>query len=472
MHASQSPQRTDQRPKAGSWTILAIASLGAFAAFLDVTVVNIAFPSIRADFPGASLADLSWILNAYNVVFAALLLPVGRLADRFGPRRIFVAGLLVFSAASLLCGLAPSVVALVVVRVVQAVGAALVIPASLALILPAFPHSKRASAVGVFGAVAAVSAAMGPSLGGVLTELGDWRLVFWVNVPLGALAAGLARAKLSESRDQRQDAAPDGLGAALIAGCMGLLALGIVQGNEWGWGDARVLGAFAGAAVLALLFALRSKHHPAPIVERDLLAAPSFSAANAASLVFAAAFYAMLLCNVLFLTQVWGYSTLTAGLAVTPGPLIAALVAGPAGQVADRHGHRLVTVSGVLLFAAGIGLFVLRVGADAQYVREWLPATALTGMGIGLAFPALVSASVSAISPARFGTGSAVNSAARQLGAVLGIAILVAILGTPSAGEALSAFDSGWVFIAITALVSVPACLLLAPPAVAREQRG
>src|SRR5262245_13456417 len=211
--------------------------------FLDVTIVNIAFPDLEASFPGSSLAQLSWILNAYAIVFAAALVPAGRLADRFGRRRFFFAGLLVFLAASVVCGAAGSVEVLIGARVVQAVGGAMLVPASLALVLPEFPLERRATATALWGATGAVAAAAGPSLGGVLVDWQGWRAVFYVNLLIGLPAVVPARRILRESREP-QMAFPDAVGAALLAAGVGALALGIVQGPSWHWGSARVIGSF------------------------------------------------------------------------------------------------------------------------------------------------------------------------------------------------------------------------------------
>jgi NTE family protein len=433
---------------------LGVSSLGAFVAFLDVTIVNVAFPSIRSSFAETGLAELSWVLNAYNVVFAALLLPAGRYADLLGRRRLFVAGLWLFTVTSLLCAVAPSVGALIAARSLQAAGAAVVVSTSLALVLAAFEFQRRATAVGVFGAVAAISAAVGPSLGGVLIELSDWRLVFLVNLPLGLVALWLTRL-VPESRDPAHGAVPDAAATVCVAVAMAALALGIVKGNDWGWTDARTLTALTAAALLGAWLAARSRRHPQPVVDLEILRLPGLTAANLGTLVFAGAFYAMLLCNVLYLTQVWGYSALTAGLALTPGPLTSSVVAGPAGRIADRRGQRVIVVPGALVYSAGILMFITRVGPDPAWAAEWLPATILTGAGIGLTFPALASAAVASLPPARFGVGSAVNAAARQIGAVLGIALLVAVLGTPAPAEAPAAFDEAWGFIAAIGLTSL-----------------
>ncbi len=435
-------------------------------AFLDVTIVNIAFPDIRRSFPDADVASLSWVLNAYNVVFAAFLVPAGRLADLLGRRRLYVAGLAVFTLASLACAMAPSPAALIAARVLQALGAAVLVPTSLALLLPAFPPQRRAAAVTLWSATAAIASGVGPSLGGALIELADWRLVFLVNVPLGLVAIPAARRLLEERREAPGSPLPDLAGAALIAAAVGALALGIVQGETWGWDSAGVLGALGAALVLGGVALRRTARHPAPVVELGLLRVRSFAVANGATFVLAVAFYAAILCNVLFLTAVWGYSALEAGLAVTPAPLTATIVAGLAERLGRRADLRVAIAPGALLLAAGVGFFALRTGVSPDFLGSWLPGMVMVGAGVGLTFPALGSAALESVPPARFATATALNATARQLGAVLGIALLVALLGTPGPEEAAAAFDRGWTFCALVAAAG--AGLLALPLAVPR----
>jgi EmrB/QacA subfamily drug resistance transporter len=440
--------------------VLLVTCGAALMAFLDVTIVNIAFPSIRAGFGATSLPTLSWILNGYNVAFAALLVPAGRYADSFGRRRSYLVGMAGFTLASIVAGSAPSVGILIAARSIQALGAAILVPTSLALLLDAFPLERRASAVGLWGAAAAVAAALGPSLGGALVAASSWRLVFFVNVLIGIGLYLLARS-LPEVRSRRDLTLPDPLGIILLLVAIGLLALGIVQGQAWGWSSARISGSLAGAVVFAALFILRARLCRSPAVEMRLFTNWAFSSANLGTLLFAAAFYAMLLNNVLFLTGVWGYTTITAGLALTPAPLLAAMAAGPAGRVADRFGQRVVVVPGLLFYLAGASYLLLSAGPDPSYLAEFLPAAALTGIGVGLAFPALGSAAVHALSDTRYATGSAINSAARQIGAVLAIAIVVNLLSVSHRSGSLEAFRHVWVLTIVAAGSAVPFGLLL-----------
>ncbi|HWF25715.1 MAG TPA: DHA2 family efflux MFS transporter permease subunit [Solirubrobacteraceae bacterium] len=436
--------RPVRRPVTAPGIVLAVASLGVFMAFVDATIVNIAFPSIERSFPHASLSGLSWVLNAYNIVFAALMVAAGRIADLIGRRRAFRGGLVLFTVASGACAIAPSPVLLVVARIIQAVGAAILVPCSLALVLQAFPQERRAHAVAMWTATAALAAGVGPSLGGLLVSAANWRLAFVANLPIGALAYVLAGRKLVESRTPGRRRLPDLAGALVLALGVGALTLGTVQGPQWGWTDARVLAAFAGAVVLLAVFVVRCRRHRVPILDLDLIRIRNVAVANAAMVVTATAFFSYTLCNVLFLTSVWRYSVLHAGLAITPGPLVAVIVARPISDLAERLGYRLVIFLGALLWASGLIWFITQVGARPHFASEWLPGMLLLGLGAGVVFPNISSAAVASAPGEQFATATAINSVARQLGAVLGVALLVAILGTPASAHSLDAFRHGW----------------------------
>jgi EmrB/QacA subfamily drug resistance transporter len=326
--------------------------------------------------------------------------------------------------------------------------------------LPEFPLERRATATALWGATGAVAAAAGPSLGGVLVEWQGWRAVFFVNLLIGLPALVPARRLLRESREP-QTLFPDALGAVLLAAGVGALALAIVQGPEWGWGSARIVSAFITGAVLLGVFLWRSARHRAPVIELSLFRVRSFAVANAGGFVFATGFYALLLCNVLFLTGVWHYSILRAGIALTPGPLMAALAAPIGGRLSDRFGQRVVAVPGSLLFGLGALLFALETSADASYATDFLPANMLGGAGIGLTFAAFGSAAVAELPRNRYATGGAINNCIRQIGAVLGISTLIVLLGTPTAGNALHLFHRAWAFMALTGAIAALAGLAL-----------
>ncbi len=442
------------------WKILAITSVGVFVASLDLFIVNIAFPDIARDFPESSLAGISWVLSAYAIVLAALLVPAGRFADRVGRKRVFLAGMAVFTAGSALCAAAPSVGALVAARIVQAVGAAMMMPTSLGLILPAFEPRERPIAVGIWSAAGGVAAALGPPLGGVLVEL-SWRWIFIVNVPIGIVTLLVAARMLGEIRERDAAGRPDALGAVMLAAGMGLLTLGIVQGPDWGWPDPRVIGSFAAAAVLIVAFVARSARHPLPVIELPMLRIRSVAVANLAALVFFAGFAAMLLSSVLLLTQVWGYSTLTAGLAIAPGPLTAALVAIPTGRIVAAVGPRLPGALGGLFFAAGFAVNMASVGPEPNYVGAFLPGFILGGIGVGLTLASQPAAATSELPADRFATGTAIFGMARQLGSALGVAVLVAIVSDQVGASLLDALDAVWAFALGTGVLAGAASLAL-----------
>jgi EmrB/QacA subfamily drug resistance transporter len=439
------------------WRVLIVVSAAVFMASLDLFIVNIAFPAIEKDFGGTSLGSLSWILNAYAIVFAALLVPAGRTADRLGRKRSFIAGLTLFTVASALCAAAPTVELLVAARVLQAVGAASLFPTSLALLLPEFPAEQRRTAVSIWAAVGGVAAAAGPPIGGLLVQAG-WQLVFLVNVPIGITLLVFASRILTEAREPAGMVRPDIGGAALLTAAIATLVLGIVKSSDWGWGATQTIALLASAVALLAAFWVRSARHPAPIVEPALLRTRSFALANVGALLFFMAFGAMLLSSVLFLTQVWHSSVLRAGLEIAPGPATAALFAVPAGLLAARVGERVTGAAGALLFAAGGAWWVSHIGATPDYAGSFLPGMIVGGAGVGLVIPSLTSAATSSLPPERFATGSAVLSMSRQIGVALGVAVLVALVGSPSsAADAVSSFKDGYTFITAAALAAAVA---------------
>jgi EmrB/QacA subfamily drug resistance transporter len=443
------------------WKVLLITSVGLFMASLDLFIVNIAFPALARDFQGTSLPSLSWVLNAYAIVFAALLVPAGRIADRVGRKRIFISGLLLFALASALCAVAPSIEVLVGARILQAAGGALMIPTTLGLILPAFPLEQRTLAIGIWSAVGGVAAALGPPIGGLLVQL-SWRWIFVVNVPIGIVTAIVAARVLQEVREP-EDGRPDLLGAAELAFGIALLTLGIVKGPDWGWTDPRALASFAGAIALVVAFIARSAHHQAPVIELPLLRVRSFALANLAAAVFFAGFGAMLLSGVLLLTEVWGYSALKAGLALSPGPLMAAVFAVPAGRLGGRIGQRPVAAAGGLTFAAGFALILASVGADPAYASTFLPGFMLGGAGVGMTLGTLPAVATATLPPDRFATGTAVFSMARQLGAAIGVAVLVALLNDTTGGDLLAGLRRGWWFSLAAGLGTAALALAFGP---------
>jgi MFS family permease len=304
--------------------------------------------------------------------------------------------------------------------------------------------------VAMWGGIAALAVATGPSLGSVLISAGGWRWAFLINLPVAVGAAIAAKRYTAES--VVGGPAPDLLGVALVSVAVAALALGITQGEHWGWTSPAVLASFAVAAVLVPTTVARARRHPAPAVDLRIFESRTAALANAATLAYATGFFAMLLANVLFLTTVWKFTTFQAGLAITPAPLLVALLSGPTGKLAGRSGYRLVLVAGGLVFAAGELAMATLVTTEPAYVTRWLPLSLLVGLGVALTFPVLSAAAVAGLPADRFGAGGAINQTARQLGAVLGVALLVAILGTPtSAADALGRFRWVWLMAATAA---------------------
>ena len=441
--------------------ILLVTGLPAFLVSLNLLVMAVAFPALQTSFPHSSRADLSWVLNAHNIVFGALLIPGGRAADRWGRRRVFGVGLLVFTAGSLACGLAPTVPWLIAGRIVQGAGSALVAPASLGLLLAAFPVAQRATAVTIWGGIASLGAALGPTLGASIVVAAQWRWVFFVYVPIALTTAALSHLLLAELSEPESGRIPDWVGVVMLSVALAALALGIVEGRDWGWGDPRVLGSLLLAVVVLPLFVWRSATHRAPLLDLTLFRIRSFSFANLAVLIFSVGFFGQVLVGILFLTSIWHYGLFIAALAITPTPVTAALAAAPAGQLANRFGFRAVCAGGGLLYAAGAIWLHVAVTAHPNYLAVWLPSALLLGLGIGICFPVLSAASVSGLPSTRFAVGGAVNQAARQFGAVLGVAVAVAVIGSATSAQGLSSFTDWFLVSGLFAGASAAVSLLI-----------
>ncbi|MFD0132351.1 MFS transporter [Streptomyces sp. NPDC127159] len=440
--------------------ILAILSLAAFMASLDVFIVNVAFDRIGESFEGSSLGDVSWVLNAYAIFYAALLVPLGRLADKVGRKQVFLLGLGVFTAASMACAASPGLWWLVAFRILQAAGAAALTPTSLGLLLATAPPDRRMPYVRLWSAVAGIAAAAGPVLGGILVTA-SWRWVFLVNLPVGLIALVAAARAVPDSRDSRVSRLPDLAGAGLLTTGIGTLALALVKGGDWGWGDGRTIASFVVAALLLAGFVRRAERHPVPVVEPDLYRVRSFAAANVAMITFSIGFAGYLLTVVLWMQNVWHWSTITTGLAVAPGPAIVPVVTVVVQRYCRRVHPGVITALGCLAFAAGIIMTLALAGPNgSSYASELLPGQLVSGVGIGLALPTLLSSATAALPAHRTSTGSGVINMTRQIGFVLGVSIVVAILGVTSTyATTHDAFVHGWWTLAVIELVAAVACL-------------
>jgi EmrB/QacA subfamily drug resistance transporter len=455
------PKLSQRSMPASPRLVLVIVCAGVVLASLDLFIVNVALAQMAKDFGTHGLGGLSWVLNGYAIVYAALLVLFGRLADRYSRKLGFLVGVGVFVAASAACAAAGSLPMLVTFRVLQAAGAALLTPTSLGLILASFPPERRSGAVRAWTAVGGFAAALGPAVGGVLVEA-SWRWVFLVNVPIG-LAALVAGWRLLPEVPGHPARRPDALSALLITGGVGALTLGLVQGGSWGWGDARTIGVLALAVAGLALFAARTARHANPLIDRALFRVRPFTGASAVAVVFSMAFGAMLLSRVLWAQDVWHWSALSTGLSIVPGPIMVPFISFlVTGRLIDRFGSAFVIALGSTVFAVGMVWAAVATGLPSNYVGDVLGSLVLTGIGVGLTLPTLMATAAASLPPTSFATGSAVVNMLRQVGLAIGVAVFIAVLGSPASPAAmLAAYQRAWIVTAGIALAGGVVGLLL-----------
>jgi EmrB/QacA subfamily drug resistance transporter len=462
---------TDRRPRATAASpgqVLAIVCVGIVLANLDLFIVNVGLPNIARDFTGASLEDLSWILNGYAIAYAALLVFFGRLAERHRRDRSFLLGIALFTAASAACAAAGSVGALVAFRVVQAAGAALMTPTSIGLILASFPPDRRGGAVRAWAAIGGFAAALGPLVGGVLI-IASWRWIFIVNVPIGLVALLVGWWKLPHVPGHDVPR-PSPVAAALVTGGIGALTFAIVKVNDWGWDSPGIALSFAAAVACLALFVRHCLRSANPFVDPALFRVRQFTGASLVMGPYSVAFGAMLFSVAMWGQAAWGWSALQTGLAIAPGPLLVPITSLLfASRLLARFGVATVIAAGIFFFVAGLVFYATCVGPApdaAIIVLGMVP----TGIGVGLTFPTLMGIGTSALPPSSFATGSGVINMIRQAALAIGVAIFVAVVAAPASPLArVTAFHRGWwIMAAITALGLIPTYFLIRP----RTPRG
>lgn len=437
-----------------------LAAGATFLAMLDATVANLAVPDLHADFPGSPLSRLTWVITLYAVPFAALLAPAGRLADLVGRRALYLCGAGLFTLASLACALAPNVPVLLATRGVQGAAAAVLIPASLALLLHDTPAERRASAIGLWSAAGAFAAAIGPGVGGVLVDQFGWRSLFVINLPVGlAMLLGGLRLPRAAGGAGRL---PDLAGTVLLGAGVGGVVLGVTQTQDWAWTDARTLALLLGGVLLVAAALRRSARHPVPALEISLWRNRGFAAANAASFLYGTALYSWLLLGVLYLTGEWDYSILKAGFASTPGAFTATAAAIAMGRLTGRIGVRPALAGGALIMVAAGVWTIAALPADPHFSTFWLPVGLLVGTGMGMVTTGTASAAALSAGPLRFAGATGLNTTARQIGGAFGIAVLAALL---PAGAAHDDYTAVYLFCTLAAAGTGIAGLL---PAVRR----
>jgi EmrB/QacA subfamily drug resistance transporter len=404
--------------------ILAAAVFGLFMAILDATIVGVATPAIQRGFK-TDIETATWVLNAYNLVFAVLLIPAGRVADRFGRKKAFLAGIVIFTVFSLACGLSGQIELLIAFRACQAAGAAIMVPVSLAIVTVAFPPQQRGLAVGVWGAISGAAGAIGPTMGGVLTQYAGWEWIFFVNVPVGVLAIVACVVLIPDSRDLEASHRLDLAGLVTLSGALFTLTLALIRGEAEGWSSPFIVGLFMAFAVFTVLFVVAEHAARNPLVDLRMLRQRTFGAASVAILLFGFGFFGALFLFIQYLTVVEGYSVLRAALAVTPLPA-AIIVVGPiAGRLSDRYGPHVLIVSGVSIFGLALFFFSRLAGGEAYTDVFWR--LIVGGVGAGLAFPPLTSAAMGSVAGGKQGVGAGVFNTARQIGFTIGLAVLVAV---------------------------------------------
>jgi EmrB/QacA subfamily drug resistance transporter len=430
-------------PASHPTVVLAVLCAAQFIGALDVFIVNVALPKIGAGFGETSLSNLSWVLSAYAIVIAALMIPAGRLGDLFGRKRVFLLGLGVFTAASVGAAASGTLWVLVGFRVLQAAGAAALTPTSLGLLMVAAPEDKRDLHVKIWTASAALAAASGPVVGGLLVEA-SWRWIFLLNIPVGVITIATAIRFVPDVARAADARLPDLFGGVLLMLSIGSLALGLVKAPDWGWSGTATVVAFVIAAVALLAFLWRSGRHPDPVLDLNLLRSRALSSASASALLYFASYGILLLSSVLWLQGHWHYSPVKTGLAIAPGPCCVPLFAVLSEVAAKRIAVGVIAAFGCVLTAVGAVLMLSSIGDSPGYVTDFLPGWLLVNIGFALAMPTVTSSGTTELLPEQSATGSALVNVSVQVGLVIGISILVAVLGTASGGADLHVFRAAW----------------------------
>ena len=443
--------------------ILATLCSANFMATMDLFIVNVSLRSIGVGFGGEVLSNVAWVLSAYAIVFGALLVPAGRFADRYGRKSSFLIGLSLFTAASVCCAASPNLGSLVAFRCVQAAGGAILVPASLGLVLVSLPSDRVLRGVRIWTVSSAISGAVGPVLGGLLTAA-SWRWIFVVNLPIGIATVAAAARWVPNIRHDQETRIPDLIGSLVLIVGLGAVSLGLLKAPDWGWGDGKVIACWAAAVAGIGLFLLRSRFARVPVVDLAMFRSRVFSTASVTVVIVASVLAIQLLGMSLFLEQSWHWSTIATGLAIAPGPVMV-YVGSQVGQRLNRL-FSVGSVASIGFVVIGIGIAMIAVTLEYvhSYAASVLPGWLLSGFGTGLALPTIIGSGTAALPRAASATGSAVVNAARQLGYSLGTAMLVAILGTAALSGSQSRFlDALWVAVGACG-VSAVAAFGLTPP--------
>lgn len=407
------------------WFVLGVLCTALFMLQIDGTIVNIAIPSIMKSFH-TDISAVEWVLDAYILVFAVLLIAFGRLGDLYGRKLFFVIGLSIFTLGSALCGLSPDEGWLIAGRAVQGLGGAIIMPQTLSIITVVFPANQRGAAMGVWGGVVGIAAALGPMLGGIITERWSWPLIFFINLPIGVIGVGLALWIMSESKDTTSHPTVDWTGVFVVTLAMLSLTFALIEGQNFGWTSPTILGLFAAAVALLVVFFFVEARERQPLMDMRLFRNRTFTAGNISGVTLMFGFLGVIFLLTLFLQVVLEFSPMKAGLITTPASGMVLLTAPLAGRFSDKYGSKWFVAGG--LFLASIGIFLLsQISVTTTWQSLILP-LAIVGAGVGLCMAPLTSAVMSTVAPEKSGNASGILSTGRQLGALLGIAVLGAVL--------------------------------------------
>ncbi len=433
---------------------LGIAATAMLLAAFVGTATNIAIPVLEEEFSNVGLTHISWVISAFAVTQVTFMLLGGRLADRIGRRRVFISGLAVFGVGAALSAVAPGINLVIAARVIQAIGVALMIPSSLAAVLPLYPKEQHGSVVSLWSSMGVLGAAAAPTVAAVLLEISSWRFVFASVVPIAI--AGMVLASMFMPDDAATERPPP---LDLLGTVTGTLAIGgatfvIVQGRAWGWLDPRIIAVFLAAVIGGIVFVASSRRHDEPLLDFDLVSIPSFRVVTGASALLSTSTAATWFLYPLFLNDVWDYSNLEIGLAMTPGPLTLVLFAPLAGHLVDRHGYRELLILGGTLATLGTAWMAWRLGPDESYVRGFLPGTIAIGIGMAFMLGPANAAALREVPEQQLGAGNAAYNTARSACSAFGVAITTAIIGNAAVGERIEEFRLGWWSMVVVMSVS------------------
>ena len=442
---------------------LILISVGSALSALDTSMMFVAYPSIRSHFDNSPLSVVSWVLTAYQIVVAALLIPAGRLADRFGRRKVFLFSLASYTVGSLLSAVAPNVAWLIAARVVAALGGALLTPTALAIIMSMFPAHRRAWAIGVWATISGTIATLGPTIGALLVTYASWRWTFLVNVPVGITSMLLARRMIDESKAEDSGPLPDPLGVVLVAVGLGSLSFAIVKSNAWGWTGSKTLTMFALAVAVLAIVARRCVTHRSPVVDPLLFRSPMFRFAALAGLGVGMTFFGGYYLFVQFLTLGWRYSIIQAGLLLIPMTLASSVVGVPAGKLMDRYGNRALMVPAMFIFVVAMIYLGVWLDDSRSIVRVWLPVALGVGITNAVFLPGCNSAGARGVPEDMLGTAAGVIQTLIRVGGALGTSLSIALVGDFRRGDSVTDLHPTFLALAGAGVIAALAATPLAP---------